>query len=125
MLNLLHDFYTLETLQNTAPNTYCALITLNAEHPIFKGHFPDNPVTPGVCMLHIVKMLTQQITGYQLFLTQTSQVKFAALINPLLQPQLTLTLTIQSTSTTVEVKNITTFSDVVALKLTNSYRIVK
>ena len=61
---MLKDFYTLNTLQQIAANTYLCTLTLNAEHPIFKGHFPNNPVTPGVCMMQIVKNLTVQITGY-------------------------------------------------------------
>ena len=44
---MLKDFYTLNTLQQIAANTYLCTLTLNAEHPIFKGHFPNNPVTPG------------------------------------------------------------------------------
>ena len=55
---MLKDFYTLNTLQQIAANTYLCTLTLNAEHPIFKGHFPNNPVTPGVCMMQIVKNLT-------------------------------------------------------------------
>ena len=50
---MLKDFYTLNTLQQIAANTYLCTLTLNAEHPIFKGHFPNNPVTPGVCMMQI------------------------------------------------------------------------
>ena len=79
---MLKDFYTLNTLQQIAANTYLCTLTLNAEHPIFKGHFPNNPVTPGVCMMQIVKNLTKQITGHQLQLTQMLNIKFTALINP-------------------------------------------
>lgn len=72
---MLKDFYTLNTLQQIAANTYLCTLTLNAEHPIFKGHFPNNPVTPGVCMMQIVKNLTEQITGHQLQLTPDAQCK--------------------------------------------------
>ena len=77
---MLKDFYTLNTLQQIAANTYLCTLTLNAEHSIFKGHFPNNPVTPGVCMMQIIKNLTEQITGHQLQLIQMLNVKFTALI---------------------------------------------
>ena len=120
---MLKDFYTINTLQQIAANTYLCTLTLNAEHPIFKGHFPNNPVTPGVCMMQIVKNLTEQITGHQLQLTQILNVKFTALINPELHPFLQLSLSLQTQDGQVLVKSDTSYENIIALKLTNSYRI--
>ena len=121
---MLKDFYTLNTLQQIAANTYLCTLTLNAEHPIFKGHFPNNPVTPGVCMMQIIKNLTEEITEHKLFLAKTTNVKFMALINPITHPVLQLTLAIQHKDADIQVKNITSFGETVALKLTNLYKIV-
>ena len=121
---MLKDFYTLNTLQQIAANTYLCTLTLNAEHPIFKGHFPNNPVTPGVCMMQIIKNLTEEITEHKLFLAKTTNVKFMALINPITHPILQLTLTIQHKDADIQVKNTTSFDETVALKLTNLYKIV-
>ncbi len=35
-------------------------IVLNAQHPIYKAHFPDMPITPGACLLQIAEELMQQ-----------------------------------------------------------------
>ena len=121
---MLKDFYTLNTLQQIAANTYLCTLTLNAEHPIFKGHFPNNPVTPGVCMMQIVKNLTEQITGHQLQLTQMLNVKFTALINPELYAFLQLSLSLQIQDGQVLVKSDTSYENTIALKLTNSYKIL-
>ena len=121
---MLKDFYTLNTLQQIAANTYLCTLTLNAEHPIFKGHFPNSPVTPGVCMMQIVKNLTEQITGHQLQLTQMLNVKFTALINPELYPFLQLSLSLQTQDGQVLVKSDTSYENTIALKLTNSYKIL-
>ena len=121
---MLKDFYTLNTLQQIAANTYLCTLTLNAEHPIFKGHFPNNPVTPGVCMMQIIKNLTEEITGHKLFLAKTTNVKFMALINPITHPVLQLTLAIQYKDADIQVKNTTSFDETVALKLTNLYKIL-
>ena len=120
---LLKDFYKITSLENTADSKYSAVIFINAENDIFKGHFPDKPTMPGVCMLQIIKELTEQITGNSLFLENLSSVKFTALINPFETPELLLELDITTTEDNlVKVKNVSYFGETVALKLSSVYR---
>ncbi|MDR6843387.1 3-hydroxyacyl-ACP dehydratase [Flavobacterium granuli] len=120
---LLKDFYKVTSLENTADSKYSAVIFINAEHDIFKGHFPDKPTMPGVCMLQIIKELTEQITGSSLFLQTLSTVKFTALINPFETPELLLELDITATEDNlVKVKNASYFGETLALKLSSVYR---
>ncbi len=120
---MLNDFYTVTQLTQTEIGKYICNIFLNANHSIFKGHFPGNPVTPGVCMLQIIKNITEEITQKKLFLAKTSNVKFMALINPEINAEISLTLEISENTENVIVKNVTSFGETVALKLTNTYRI--
>ena len=121
---MLKDFYTLSSLEQQDAENYLCTITLNPQHPIFEGHFPNNPITPGVCMMQIIKNITEEITGKELFLEKTANVKFMALINPQEHPSLQLTLTIQQSNNEIQVKNTTSFGETVALKLTNKYKII-
>lgn len=121
-MTVLQDFYQIEDFKEAATGKYIARIRLNAHHAIFQGHFPGNPVTPGVCMMQIVKDLSEQIAKRPLFLSRSSNVKFMALINPEENPELELQLEIsEDAEGQVKVKNVTTFGDTVALKLTNVY----
>ncbi|TYB78597.1 3-hydroxyacyl-ACP dehydratase [Bizionia myxarmorum] len=120
---LLTDFYTINTLENTAGKAI-ATITINKNHPIFEGHFPGNPVTPGVCMMQIIKELTEQVVEKKLFMAAAVNVKFMAIINPEKTPNLELTLDIEETENGFRVKNITTFNETVALKLTTHYTVI-
>ena len=120
---MLENFYTLNQIESQGEGKYLCRITLNVAHPIFAGHFPDNPVTPGVCMLQIIKNITEEITQKKLFLSKTSQVKFMTLINPNTAGELTLQLELTELSDTIVVKNTTSFGDTVALKLTNTYKL--
>jgi 3-hydroxyacyl-[acyl-carrier-protein] dehydratase len=121
---LLKDFYKVEQLQKVEEGKYLAFVNLNKDHAIFKGHFPGNPVTPGVCMMQIIKELTQEITGNSLTMTSSSNVKFMALINPEIHPKLKLELEISGdASTDFKVKNTTSFDETIALKLTNVYKV--
>lgn len=122
---LLKDFYKITSIENTVENKYLVLLHIHAEHEVFKGHFPDNPIMPGVCMMQIIKELTEEITGKTLFMQSLSNVKFMALINPFKTPELRLELEIVTTDTDlIKVKNVTYFDETVALKLSSIYRIV-
>lgn len=101
-----------------------AHVHLNKDHEIFKGHFPGNPVMPGVCMIQIIKELTEETTGKDLFLAVSSNIKFMAIINPEKNSDLQLLIDIVEENGEVKVKNITSFEETVALKLNASFKIV-
>ena len=82
---LINDFYTCDNIHENA-NEYSCRITFNAAHAIFKGHFPDHPVVPGVCMMEILKELLQKQVGKPLMLHNASNVKFLQLMTPATQP---------------------------------------
>lgn len=119
---LLKDFYTVKSVEAQEGEKYTAYIMLNPAHDVFKGHFPGNPVTPGVCMMQIIKELTQDITKQKLTMKNASNIKFMALINPEATPELKLELDIaEGEDGVVKVKNTTCFNDTVALKLSCNY----
>ncbi|KMQ65989.1 3-hydroxyacyl-ACP dehydratase [Chryseobacterium sp. FH2] len=119
---MLTDFYTLKSYEKAENGNFIAAISLNRDHDIFKGHFPGNPVTPGVCMMQIVKELTEEFTGKKLFLKTASNVKFMAIINPFETPDLKLQLDITESEEDVKVKNITSFGETIALKMSVNYK---
>jgi 3-hydroxyacyl-[acyl-carrier-protein] dehydratase len=120
---LLKDFYTIDTLEKKDGNKYEAVLLINEKHDVFKGHFPGNPIMPGVCMMQIIKELTEKVTQQTLVMQSLTNVKFMALINPEVTPELKLELDITETEEgTVKVKNTTTFHDTVALKLSSTYK---
>jgi len=117
---LLKDFYKINNL-TVADNNATAAITINKNHEVFKGHFPGNPITPGVCMIQIIKELTEDIIDEKLFMQSSNNIKFMAIINPFINPDLVLTLDITKTDDGYKVKNISKFEDTVALKLTANF----
>jgi 3-hydroxyacyl-[acyl-carrier-protein] dehydratase len=122
MQSILTDFYTLQSYEKTENGSFTAQISLNKDHDIFKGHFPGNPVTPGVCMMQIVKELTEEFTGTSLFLKTASNVKFMAIINPFETPDLKIQLDITENEEDVKVKNTTSFGETIALKMSVNYQ---
>ncbi|WP_419869583.1 3-hydroxyacyl-ACP dehydratase [Chryseobacterium sp. CT-SW4] len=121
MQTILTGFYTLQSYEKSDTGSFTAHITLNKDHEIFKGHFPGNPVTPGVCMMQIVKELSEEFSGCRLFLQSASNVKFMAIINPFETPDLKLQLDMDESASTIKVKNTTSFGETIALKMSVTY----
>ena len=101
-----------------------AKIHLNKDHDIFTGHFPGNPVMPGVCMLQIIKELTERATSKNLFLAMSSNIKFMAIINPDTNPDLILNISIVEADDLIKIKNVSSFDETVALKLNATFKII-
>ena len=80
---ILNDtFYTVIELTK-GENAVDATIKLNASHAIFEGHFPNNPVTPGVVEMEIVKEILSLGLEKPLKMKTMSSCKFLAVLNPI------------------------------------------
>ncbi|MBZ0328484.1 MAG: 3-hydroxyacyl-ACP dehydratase [Altibacter sp.] len=120
---LIEELYSVIALEQSAEGVK-ATVRLNKDHDIFKGHFPGNPIMPGVCMIQIIKELTEEAIDKKLFLSVSSNIKFMTIINPDVNPVLNLDLLISEDGDEVKVKNITSFNDTEALKLSATFKIV-
>ncbi len=121
---LLKNFYQLKTIHHIEGDEYEAFIRLNKDHDIFKGHFPGNPVAPGVCMMQILKEITAEIVDKKLVMKQSSNIKFMSLINPEKTPEIKFNIVLKNEDDTIVVKNICYFNDTVALKAGVKYTIL-
>ena len=64
-------------------------IELNPDCFIYKAHFPELPITPGVCIIQVAKELFSELCGATLDLESVSNAKFLAVINPEVTSKLT------------------------------------
>lgn len=119
-MSKLDGLYTLDNL-TVADTKAMANITINKDHIVFNGHFPDNPVMPGVCMMQIIKEITEKIVDKKLFMQSASNIKFMAIINPFVNPKLELQLDITESDEGFKVRNISKFEETVALKSTSNF----
>lgn len=118
---LIENLYTIDDFKYN-DSQVLASISINKHHDIFKGHFPDNPVMPGVCMIQIIKELTEKALGKKLFMKKSTNIKFMALINPEVNSTLVLYLDIKNENDTFKVKNTTKMDDTMALKFNGVYK---
>lgn len=68
----------------TADAVYQRDFTIAHEHPSLPGHFPGNPVVPGVVVLGEVLAAAERLTGARIGALRLPQVKF---VQPLLPGQ--------------------------------------
>ncbi|MBL4745639.1 MAG: 3-hydroxyacyl-ACP dehydratase [Flavobacteriaceae bacterium] len=124
---ILKNFYTVVSKEEVSPEgSFVFEILINPEHEIFKGHFPGNPIMPGVCMMQITKDLVEGITETKLFMKKCSNVKFMAIINPEKNKKLQLKIRVSKDSEEdYKVTNVTQFEDTVALKINALYTLKK
>lgn len=58
------------------------IFQLNADSPVFKGHFPGQPVLPGVIQMQLIRKILQQELAKSLQLLNAPAVKFLSPIVP-------------------------------------------
>jgi 3-hydroxyacyl-[acyl-carrier-protein] dehydratase len=88
---LLNDFFSIVNEEHTN-STIRALLKINGDHPIFEGHFPGQPVVPGVCMLQMVREVMEVQLDKKLFITEADNIKFLTVINPDQHSQIQLSI---------------------------------
>ncbi len=98
-----------------------ASVHLDEHHAVFKGHFPGQPVLPGVCTLQIVQELLEQHLKQTLRLSRASNIKFMALIDPREDPILDFDLAGTPTEQGVKVKVTVHIKDTLAVKLSAEF----
>ena len=84
---LIKDYYTIENVLKQDDGIVRFDISLNADCSVYEGHFPGEPVSPGVCNIQMVKECAEQVAGKSLFLNNLQQCRLTTLVTPLAHPQ--------------------------------------
>lgn len=118
---LIKNLYTIQDFKTEALDIKASIL-IHKENDIFKGHFPNNPVMPGVCMIQIIKELSEKALNCKLFMQKASNIKFMALINPEENPNLKLEISITEVEGLYRVKNSTYLGDTNAMKFSGTFK---
>lgn len=82
---LLPDYYTILNRRSEGDATVFE-IALNAACEVYKGHFPEMPVSPGVCNIQMVKECVEEVVGKPLILNYIQQCRLTTLVTPQQHP---------------------------------------
>lgn len=75
------DFFYITSLEKLDGKVN-VMLEINAAHKIFEGHFPGQPVVPGVCMMQIVKEVLEEALDKATRLISADNLKFLSIIDP-------------------------------------------
>ena len=120
---LMDKLYTLEQFESSE-NILTATIAINAGHKIFEGHFPGQPVLPGVCQLQIVKELLEKAVDKKLFLSEAIQCKFLQMVDPTVTTKVEVVIDYTSPGYHLDCDAILKSTEAVFLKMKGRFTIV-
>lgn len=86
-------------------------VALLPDHPVYAGHFPGNPVSPGVCNMQMLKELAERIVDKPLFLSYIDKYRLMEVITPAKHPCLTITMTLTAVGETYKMESTVTAGD--------------
>ena len=121
---LLEDFYTeIVSTDLSTENTFTATVELNPSHKIYKGHFPEIPVAPGVSLIQLIQEVLAKKINHPLALKEGSNIKFLAMINPLKENKITISYTILIKDKEVDVTANISGKEIIYVKFKGKFNI--
>lgn len=75
-------WYSLLDLKISVPGELRAHVAVNNDSPWFSGHFPDNPILPGIAQLNMVTDIIALSRQESLYLKHLNRVKFKKIVRP-------------------------------------------
>jgi 3-hydroxyacyl-[acyl-carrier-protein] dehydratase len=101
---------------NADDSTIVALVAIDVDNEILKGHFPDQPIVPGASMLQLAKDVLATALNKQLRLVKADNIKFLSLIEPS-AVQLQLNIAYKLIDSDIKAKAILSVCDITCMKL--------
>lgn len=89
---LIGSLFNIIKKQEIAEGEFLIHFSCNPNHNIFEGHFPNEPILPGVTMVQFVRETVELLFNKKLKLKTSKTVKFIHIIDPRVEQNLVLEL---------------------------------
>lgn len=94
---LLNSYFTIkEEIKNETGSDFH--IALNPQHEVYQGHFPNDPICPGVCSIQTIRECAELVLGRQLTISAVSQCRFSELLTPVKNIDLIVKLALEKSA---------------------------
>jgi 3-hydroxyacyl-[acyl-carrier-protein] dehydratase len=78
---LLDSFFTIDKITSQDEKTLVE-VSINKEHSVFEGHFPGNPVVPGVFLIQIIREVIEELQHKKFKIEKADEIKFMNMVIP-------------------------------------------
>ncbi len=115
------SFYSIVSQEIISDTQTQTKVLINEAHPIFEGHFPEQPVVPGVCMLQMVKDIVADKAQRSIQLQSLANVKFINVVIPQQHSELDIHLKFDNTDeNSIKVSGSIAANETVFLKISSA-----
>ena len=76
------NFYNIDQIETLENNSYIVKATLVPNHKIYEGHFPAQPVVPGVCTLTVIRECIGKILSREVSFRTIKECKYLSALIP-------------------------------------------
>jgi 3-hydroxyacyl-[acyl-carrier-protein] dehydratase len=90
-------FYIKSSEKEDGLNNVVFIIELNTHHRIFDGHFPQQAVVPGVCMVQMIEECVSEYLNQEVKLVTATTIKYTNLMLPVEDKNYKLNLNFKET----------------------------
>lgn len=81
-MHIENEFFRIVDILKTDGNNAVFKIELIAECKVYEGHFPGNPICPGVFNIETIKECAQILSGRSLRISGVKHCRFTSLLTP-------------------------------------------
>ncbi|GEM_PF-925899 len=82
----------LVSVSKNPDKSICGEFNFASDLEMFRGHFPGNPILPGIAQIEMVKCLVEMVLEKKLTLREIQKTKFSHMIQPETPVSVTITL---------------------------------
>ncbi|WP_288208111.1 beta-hydroxyacyl-ACP dehydratase [uncultured Parabacteroides sp.] len=90
---LVNKYYKIIDIYGEGSNVVYRIVFL-PDCDVYRGHFPGNPVCPGVCNIQTIKECTMMLTGKKLTISTIKQCRLTAVASPMICQEIDVRISI-------------------------------
>ncbi len=101
-MHLENNYYELVSMRTDGTDgVFCIALRPGCE--VYRGHFPGNPVSPGVCNMQTVKECAERLAGKRLHIQSIRRCRLMAVVTPVACPELEVRISLAATEAGYEI----------------------
>lgn len=87
---LIKGYYNIADTRQQEDGSVVFDVILNPDCEVYKGHFPEEPISPGVCNLQMIRECAEIVAGCPLVMGNIILCRFLNLVTPVQTPRVSI-----------------------------------